>query len=130
MYQVNVWAVIVAGVVAWVIGALWYSQLLVGKQWMKLANLKDVKPNPVIFIVGLLTYIVMAYVLAHVLIAFNATAIAGGLVGGFWMWLGFVATITLGSVLYEQKPFMLWVLNNAYNLISFLVMGAILALWR
>ncbi|MDD5594505.1 MAG: DUF1761 domain-containing protein [Candidatus Margulisbacteria bacterium] len=130
MYQVNVWAVIVAGVVAWVIGALWYSQLLVGKQWMKLANLKDVKPNPVIFIVGLLTYIVMAYVLAHVLIAFNATSIAGGLIGGFWMWLGFVATITLGSVLYEQKPFMLWVLNNAYNLISFLVMGAILALWR
>jgi len=130
MIQINVMAVIVAGVVAWVIGALWYSSLLFGKQWMQLANLKDTKPNPATFIVGLLTYIVMAYVLAHVLGAYNSTTVMAGLQGGFWTWLGFVATITLGSVLYEQKPLALYILNNAYNLISFLVMGVILAVWK
>ncbi len=130
MFQVNVLAVVAAGVVAWLVGALWYSSLLFGKQWMKLANLKDVKPNPLIYLIGLLVYVLIAYVLAHVIIAFNASTLIDGLVGGLWMWLGFVATLSLGSVLYEQKPVMLYVLNNAYNLISFLVMGGILALWR
>jgi hypothetical protein len=32
-------------------------------------------------------------------------------------------------VSYEKKPFSLWILTNAYWLISLLVMGIILALW-
>lgn len=49
---------------------------------------------------------------------------------GFWNWLGFVAPVTLGGVLWEGKPWKLWGLNNGYQLLSLLVMGVILALWR
>jgi hypothetical protein len=123
-------AVVVSGIAAWVIGAFWYSSLLFGKQWMQMAALKDIRPNPITYLVGLLAYIVSAYVLANILAVFNATTALSGMQVSFWIWLGFVATITLGSVLYEQKPFGLFVLNNAYNLISYLVMGAILAVWK
>ncbi len=42
----------------------------------------------------------------------------------------FVATVTLGSVLYEKRSFSLYALNNGYQLVSLVVMGAVLAVWR
>ena len=36
---------------------------------------------------------------------------------------------TIGSVTYERKPFMLFLLNNGYLLLSLLAMSAILAVW-
>lgn len=130
MFAINLWAVAVAGVTAWVVGAIWYSKLLFGNQWMKLAQLKDVRPNPVTYLVGLLAYVLAAYILAQVAAAFGANSLVAGMMAGFWTWLGFVATISLGSVLYEGKPLSLYLLNNGYNLISFLVMGGIIGLWR
>lgn len=47
---------------------------------------------------------------------------------GFWNWLGFIAPVTLGVVLWEGKPWKLWVLHNAYYLLALLVMGVILGL--
>lgn len=41
----------------------------------------------------------------------------------------FIAPVTLGVVLWEGKPWKLWVLNNGYQLLSLLVMGVILAIW-
>lgn len=48
---------------------------------------------------------------------------------GFWNWLGFVAPVTLGAVLWEGKHWKLWFLNNGYYLVTLLLMGAVLALW-
>ncbi|WP_408733658.1 DUF1761 domain-containing protein [Mucilaginibacter sp.] len=44
-------------------------------------------------------------------------------------WLGFVATVTLCTKLYEKKPWGLWVLDNAFWLISMMVMATILSVW-
>jgi hypothetical protein len=53
--------------------------------------------------------------------------ISGGLMTGFHCWLGFIAPVTLMTKLYEKKPWGLWVLDNAFWLISLLVMGMILS---
>ena len=45
------------------------------------------------------------------------------------MWLGFIAPVTLGSVLWEMKSWKLWILNNAYYLVVLVVMGLIFTLW-
>jgi hypothetical protein len=41
---------------------------------------------------------------------------------GSWAWLGFVSPVTVGSVIYEKKPWTLWLLNHDYWLTSVLVM--------
>ncbi len=78
--------------------------------------------------------LLMAFVLAHALIfASNYLKIfdvSAGLTGAFWKWLGFIAPVTLGSVLWEGKSWKLWFLNNGYYLLSLIVMGVILAVWR
>jgi hypothetical protein len=78
--------------------------------------------------------LLMAFVLSRG-IAFGdaylgASDVSTGLISAFWFWAGFVAPITLSPVLWEKKPWMLWVINAGYYLVLMLVMAAILSLWR
>jgi hypothetical protein len=68
-------------------------------------------------------------VLAHVIRFAGATTVLQGLAVGFFVWLGFVAVVTIGTVTFERKPIRLFLLNNGYLLLSLLAMGAILAVW-
>ena len=129
---VNYLAVVVAALVNYVIGSLWYG-VIFSKSWMKLAGMKEMKVTAVSVIVALVGAFFTAYILAHAVIFagsyMKTSGIGLGLTTGLFNWLGFIAPVTIGVVIYEKKPFMLWVLTNAYWLISLLVMGIILALW-
>ena len=129
---VNYLAIVVAALVNYVIGSLWYG-VIFSKSWMKLAGMKEMKVTAVSVIVALVGAFFTAYILAHAVIFagsyMKTSGIGLGLTTGLFNWLGFIAPVTIGVVIYEKKPFMLWVLTNAYWLISLLVMGVILALW-
>lgn len=130
--MVNHLAVWVTALVAMAIGYLWYSPKLFGPMWMKLSGIKmKKKPEGMwkTFVAGLISNAVLAYVLALVLKVMEAETIGHGIFTGLLMWLGFMATISLGMVLWEKKPFKLYILNNAHNLIMMAVMGALLAVW-
>lgn len=133
-------AIILAAFVSFVIGAFWYSPLLFVKPWLALSGIsvKDEKKNQkqgmfFYYIAGFFTYLVMAFVLSFIVelaLAFFDGYTSAAVIGastGFLVWLGFVATITFGSVLWEQKSIWLFILNNGYHLISFVSMGTILA---
>ncbi|MBI2669285.1 DUF1761 domain-containing protein [Candidatus Woesearchaeota archaeon] len=131
--EINYWAVLVAAIVSYILGALWHSPLLFGKLWMRLSKVQDTeetkKHMAKSYILTFLTVLVMSYVLAHFVDYAEATTLVGGLLAGFWAWLGFVATIELGAVLWENKPFGLYLFGASYHLVSLLLMGAILAVW-
>lgn len=136
---INYVAVLVAAAASIVIGFLWYGPLF-GTLWMSLSGIsasaldaqkkKGMGPNYLIMIVSTL---VMSYVLAHALVFasvyLKVVGVQAGLMAGFWNWLGFIAPVTLGSVLWEGKSWKLWGLNNAYQLLSLVVMGVVLAHW-
>ncbi len=133
---INYWAVLVVAIVNMVIGFLWYGPIF-GKQWAALMGRdkssmegKNMTTSYVLMMVGAL---VMAYVLAHAIIfgiAYTKIGgIKGGMMGGFYYWLGFVAPVLLGSVLWDGKPWKLWAINAGYYLVVLLIAGAILATW-
>ena len=78
---------------------------------------------------GFITALVMAYVLAHFVAIAGAGDAMGALQLAFWIWLGFIATVQIGIVLWEGKPWKLYFLNAAYWLVNLAVMAIILALW-
>ena len=86
------------------------------------------------YILTIIGSLIMATVLAHALIFaseyLKMYGIAAGLMSGFFNWLGFIAPVTLGVVLWEGKSWKLWFIENGYWLINLLVMGVILAMWR
>lgn len=59
----------------------------------------------------------------------NVSGIMGGLQAGWWNWLGFVAPTTVGMVLWEGKPWKLWIITAGFYLLSLLLMGVILGAW-
>jgi hypothetical protein len=129
--DINYLAVLIAVILSQVIGFLWYSKFLFVEPWMRLSG-RDTHEGARYSIaqaltVGVITDIVMAYVLAHVLYAFGGNTLSLGLVGGFWTWLGFVATIQLSETMFVGKPLKLFFINAGFRLVSLLAMGAVLA---
>jgi hypothetical protein len=128
-------AIIGAGIVSMVIGALWYSPLLFGKKWMELMNFqkKDMakmkKQAQKGYAIMFLTTLVMGFVLSKFLDNMGAVTAIEGIVTAFWLWLGFIATMMLSSVIWEGKPLQLYLINALHSLVSLAAMGAILAVW-
>lgn len=134
--SINFVAVVVAAIVSMALGAFWYSPAGFGKQWMKLSGLNPKQLEAAkkkrmgkTYAVAFLASLIMADVLAYIVDYAEASTVVDGLQVGFWVWLGFVATVSLGLVLWENKPIKLWVLNNAYNLITLMLMASILTVW-
>ena len=72
----------------------------------------------------------MAFVLAHFSNVWGATGVAGAWQLAFWIWLGFIATVMLGSVLWQGKPWKLYILNVAYQLVSLFAMAVVVVMWK
>ncbi len=137
---INYLAVTAAAIANMVIGFVWYGPLF-GKTWMKLSGITAEKADSAkasgmgkTYLLAFAGSLVMSNVLAHALVFasayFETSGIPAGLMSGFWNWLGFIAPVTLGAVLWERKSWTLWVLMNGYYLVTLLVMGTILAAWR
>lgn len=132
LFGIAVLPVFGAAVAAMIIGASWYSPLGFGKAWVRLsgvskATMEKAKKKGMgkSYAAAFASNIVMASVLALFISGPRASAYSGVVTGGF-IWLGFIATMTLGMVLWEGKPFKLYLLNNGHELVTLVVMGAIL----
>ncbi len=131
-------AVVVAAVANMILGSLWYGPFF-GKQWMELSGIsmekmKGKAPNMgKTYALAFLGSLLMAYVLAHALVFaseyMSVSGVSAGVMTGFWNWLGFVAPVTLGAVLWEGKSWKLWGLMNGYYVITLMLMGIILSVW-
>ncbi len=119
-----------------VLGFLWYS-VLFGKLWMKLMRIDEKKINEAkkkgmakSYIIMTIAALLMSYILAHFVKYTGSVTALEGLQAGFWLWLGFIATVMINSVLWEEKPWKLYLLNVAYYFVSLRGMGVILANWQ
>ncbi|HUI93547.1 MAG TPA: DUF1761 domain-containing protein [Chitinivibrionales bacterium] len=130
---INYMAVLVAAFVNYVLGMLWYG-VIFGKSWRRMSGIPQMTISLSGIVLGVVGSLLMSYVLAYAVIFGNAYRNAGGagggLAAGFFYWLGFVAPVKLGMVIYEKRPWPLWLLNSAYWLISLLAMGALLSAWK
>ncbi|MBI3577601.1 DUF1761 domain-containing protein [Candidatus Gottesmanbacteria bacterium] len=133
---INYPAVLVASTAMMAVGFLWYSPILFAKSWMKLSGITDKKiadakkkgmgKSYAIMAVGA---VVSSFVLAHfVNFAAAYTPLDGALVG-FWLWLGTIAPASTSMVLFEGKPWKLYLLKVGHVLTGMMVAGAILAVW-
>jgi hypothetical protein len=132
IHDLNVWAILAATVSAFVLGGLWYSQMLFGKAWRKANGFGDGEPQPaggLVFGISFILCLVMAINLAMFLhdpktdLIWGATA---GLLAGFgWAAMG------LGVVsLFERRPLSYMLINGGYLTFALTLMGAILGGWR
>ena len=70
------------------------------------------------------------YILAHFVQYTKAKGAADGLQTAFWLWLGFVVTTQLATVVFEERNLGLYLLNISYQLVACSLAGIILAVWK
>lgn len=134
----NMWAIWVATLSTFVIGALWYSPLFFGRAWMAAADLSEgrLKQGNMVKIFGLafIFEFIMAFNLAMFLTgspeaAEQITAETGALYG-FLTGFGWIFFAMAVNSLFEQRSWKYIFINGGYWAISFTVMGFIIGAWR
>jgi len=131
--NLNPLAVIVAALLGFLIGGLWYSPLLFAGAWMRAAGLseeQEAKGNKAkIFGFALLFLLIMSWCLAMFLADPSVTLLSGafyGFLAGFgWLFFG------IGVVaLFEQRPWSYLFINGGYWIVTMTLMGALLGFWK
>lgn len=142
--QVNYLAVIVAAIVIFLLGGLWYSPALFAKRWIALQGRTEEQMRadaarsnmPVMYLLAFITALIIAWamaVLANAFVPNHATATGNwawrGVKLGFFCWFGFVLPTSFATSLFSMKPRQLWLIDVGYNLVSFVIAGAIILGW-
>ena len=126
--------VILAAVSAMIIGSIWYSPSVFGKEWMKAIGLKEAEMKKRMgaamgwmVVVSLLT----AYILDHIINYshyFNSGTswVSSGLQTAFWVWLGFGLTTIIAHGIFEPRDKKILWIHAVNRLVTLLAMGLIL----
>ena len=136
--DVNLWSVLVAAMAAMALGFLWYSPVLFARPWMvamgydpedKVRIAEMQKGAGPLYGISFLASLLAAFVLAKVVVGLTINSALYGMKVGLAVWLGFVATVQLTDTLFGKKPARLFLINTGYQLVCYLAMGAIVAVW-
>lgn len=126
----NYFAIVIAAVVAFVFGGIYYHVL--ADTWMKAVGLtkksmsKGASHTPLI--ITIVAELVMAWVLAGLIghLGPGQVTVANGIVSGAFIWLGFIATTLAVNNGFGMKKPMLSIIDAGHWLGVLLIMGAII----
>ena len=130
---INYWAVLVAAIIRMAVGFVWYSPALLLKPWQALTGITPETMRAGLgksMVVDVIASLIMAFALANIIAASGITDWQNGAIAGFWVWLGFMATLLVSLWGYENRSLKLIGINLGNNLIALVLMGAVLAVWR
>lgn len=129
---INYLAVLVATLVAYFFGALWYSPLLFGNTWMAaLGKSKEELPAPTLpMVISFILTFVTALGLALLIKGLGIATLLEGILIGLVVAIAFIVTNTLSEYLYSGESMKLFWIHAGYRVVYILIMGAILGVWQ
>ena len=131
MNGINIWAVLVAAVASFALGALWYSPALFLKPWSREAGVNPEAPiaNPgrvygLTFVLTLLTSLALAILLGP------QPQLDAALATGAGTGICLVATSMGINYQFANRNLLLWAIDSGFHVVRLLVMGVVLGLWH
>jgi hypothetical protein len=130
--EVNYLAIILGGLGAWALGALWYSPVLFSKAWQSELGLSDEKLKngnmALIFGLSLVCMIIMSYGLSFIIGAHPKEEMnfVHGFFHGCLAGTMFAATSIGINYLYQRKTIKLYLIDAVYQILMLGVSGGIM----
>ena len=133
---INYLAVVVAAVVAWLTGAVWYG--LLANPWvtahgktMEQFKTEQAAHNGSVhawlpFALALLAELVMAYVLAGMVGHLGTVTIRAAVISGLFVWAGFMLTTMLVNNAFAGRRYALTAIDAGHWLLVVIVMGVVI----
>jgi hypothetical protein len=134
MNGINHFAAIIAGIVHFMFGAVWYT--LFAKPWLvgigkTEAQLTAEQGNsPLPYVIAVVTSVIIAYTIAWLLPKLDAQSVGGGIRVGVTLALTLVATTLALNYGFEGRSASLWLINAGYMVVGMGIMGAIVGGWK
>jgi len=126
-------AVALAALMPFVVGALWYAPFGFGRWWERAHGYDDPARKAVLmasaprnYLASLVVYVVLALVLRFFLYRLAASDASSAVRLAVLVWLGFVATIGLTTVVFALQPLSLWAIDAGFQLVYMCLMALIL----
>jgi hypothetical protein len=135
--ETNWIGVVLAVIAAMVVGFIWYSDGVFGATWRRLAGLDSAKMRKGMagpLLATVIGAILTAYILAHVAYLshafFKNSFFMDSVNSAFWLAIGISATTLLIHNSFERKPWKLTAISIGNRVVSLLVMGAVIGLFK
>ncbi len=132
--DINYLAVLLGGIAAQPLGALWYAPGVFGSRWMALRGLtpEDVQGDGRVgYVVGLLASLVVAYGLARLADMVDADSVGDCIALAAFVWVSFAATVQATQIAFSKtRSLALFGIEGGYQLASFLLIGAIVGAFQ
>ncbi|POY36032.1 hypothetical protein C3K47_12595 [Solitalea longa] len=132
--EVNYLAVLLASIIYFFTGAVWYSPLLFGNKWMAaLGKTKDQLVRHGMGVTYLLTFIgifLSVLTLALVLQVLHINDGIAGLKTGLLLTLAFAGTTSLINSLFADRPRALFYIDLGYHAFGLSLAGFIIGIWQ
>ena len=132
MTGIRILASVVAAVVYFFIGAIWYGQFSVA--WLAgigktLAELEAENPGARPYVVGFASVLVACATLGWLIARTGATGWAGGAKLGVVLAVGIVGAQLALNYGFESRSVSLWLINTGYPVVGLGIAGAIIGAW-
>lgn len=132
--DVNYKLVVLATIAQFILGGLWYSQIMFGKWWMQIMECTDLTKEEIKklqkemapfyglqLLLTLFTTISFANLLPYIS-AFSSYHTA------FWIWIGFIVPIQIGAVIWGNTKRQYWI-KQIFVMVSFQLVAIMLMAW-
>ena len=131
MTGINLVAVGVAVLAAFVVSTVWYIVFAKQRRQLSGAAAADMKrPQPLKLAGELLRSFLLAFVLAYLLAHMGVAGLTGAMRLGLVLWIGFPLVLLTGSIMWEGVPWRLAAIHGGDWLVKILLVTAILGVWR
>lgn len=120
-------AILIATVVAFVLGGVWYGPLF-GNAWIEALGRspEDIKPTPAPFVISFFTALVTCVVMAGLMDALDIRTVLGGAIFGVVTGIGFIATAMASDTAFCGWGMRLFLIQSGYRVAYSILMGAII----
>src|SRR3989338_8243854 len=136
--EINYWAVLVCGVLAMVLGGVWYGPMF-GKKWMEIvcADKMDIERRKEmmkgvwkLYLTQFILTLFQVYVLAYYIAGWKE---ASGLENSLWIWAAFIMPTVAGASMWNNDSAKIswarFLIQGGYPLVLFVMFGLILGAW-
>ena len=134
MKAINHWAIIVAAVVFFALGAVWYTVFSkpwlagIGKTLEQLERENGGTPLP--YIVGFAAILIMCYTLGWIVQRGMEPTVGNGVLTGAAVAFGLIGATLALTYGFEARGITLWLINAGYVFVGLVIAGAIIGAWR
>ena len=126
MFQIDLVSVLFASVIYFMLYYVWYSKLLFGKIYSHI--IRKIKNNAIYYYFLVYIFIlIISYFIALFEVILKVTTFWDGVFLGFLIWLGFVASHEVFSVISYKRSLKLFFLDNLLYLLGLMIVAGIIA---